>query len=71
MAQVVRENHIRTIKTLAENRSENMTRKVDKDEYQDLADCIRMEQVSAQRSQKYLQTKHFTNGIKRSTYDPS
>ena len=39
MAQI-RENHLRTKKTLAENRSEKMTRKVDKDEYQDLADCI-------------------------------
>ena len=64
MAQI-RENHLRTIKTLAENRSENMTRKVDKDEYQDLADCIRMEQVSAPEIAEIFTDKSFYKWYKR------
>jgi hypothetical protein len=65
MAQVVRENHIRTIKTLAENRSENMTRKVDKDEYQDLADCIRMDQVPAKDIADFFSDKAFYKWYKK------
>ena len=61
----MRTNHLRTIKTLAENRSEKMTRKVDKNDYQDVADCIRMEQVSAPEIAELFTDKSFYKWYKK------
>ena len=61
----MRTNHLRTIKTLAENRSEKMTRKVDKNDYQDVADCIRMEQVSASEIAELFTDKSFYKWYKK------
>ena len=61
----MRKNHLRTIKTLAENRSEKMTRKVDKNDYQDVADCIRMEQVSAPEIAELFTDKSFYKWYKK------
>ena len=61
----MRTNHLRTIKTLAENRSEKMTRKVDKNDYQDVADCIRMEQVSAPEIAELFTAKSFYKWYKK------
>ncbi len=61
----MRTNHLRTIKTLAENRSEKMTRKVDKNDYQDVADCIRMEQVSAPEIAELFTDKLFYKWYKK------
>jgi len=44
---------------------ENHTRKVDKDEYQDLADCIRMEQVSAPEIAEIFTDKAFHKWYKK------
>ena len=61
----MRTNHLRTIKTLAENRSEKMTREVDKNDYQDVADCIRMEQVSAPEIAELFTDKSFYKWYKK------
>ena len=61
----MRTNHLRTIKTLEENRSEKMTRKVDKNDYQDVADCIRMEQVSAPEIAELFTDKLFYKWYKK------
>tara|TARA_B100001013_G_C24376363_1_gene350277 strand:+ start:305 stop:517 length:213 start_codon:yes stop_codon:yes gene_type:complete len=64
MAQI-RENHIRTIKTLAENRSKKMTRKVDTWEYESLAECIRSDQVPANEIAEIFTDKSFYKWYKR------
>ena len=54
--------HERTVRTLAENsKDKKMTRKVDTYEYQDLADCIRSDQVPASEIAEIFTDKAFYN----------
>ena len=71
MSYILTENHKRNVRVLAEGaQGKKMTRKVDTYEYQDLADCIRSDQVPAEEIAeiftdesfyKWYKKKYFTN----------
>ena len=71
MSYNLTENHKRNVRVLAEGaQGKKMTRKVDTYEYQDLADCIRSDQVPAEEIAeiftdesfyKWYKKKYFTN----------
>ena len=54
----------RTIITMGEN-TQKMTRKVDITEYQDVADCIRSDQVPANHIAEYFNDKKFYKWYKK------
>ena len=65
MAQI-RENHLRTIRTLAEDsKGKKMTRNVDLWEYEDLATCIRSDQVPANEIAEIFTDKAFYKWYKK------
>lgn len=56
----------RMVRTLAENfKDKKMTRKVDTYEYQNLADCIRSDQVPASHIAEYFTDKAFYEWYKK------
>ena len=71
MSYALTENYKRNVRVLAEGaQGKKMTRKVDTYEYQDLADCIRSDQVPAEEIAeiftdesfyKWYKKKYFTN----------
>ena len=54
----------RTIITMGENK-QKMTRKVDITDYQDIADCIRSDQVPASAIAEYFNDKRFYKWYKK------
>ena len=54
----------RTIITMGENK-QKMTRKVDITDYQDVADCIRSDQVPANHIAEYFNDKKFYKWYKK------
>ena len=59
-------NWERNVRTIAEHSKNNkMTRKVDTYEYQDLADCIRSDQVPASEIAEIFTDKAFYNWYKK------
>ena len=54
----------RTIITMGENK-QKMTRKVDITDYQDIADCIRSDQVPANHIAEYFNDKKFYKWYKK------
>jgi hypothetical protein len=54
----------RTLMTLAKMKPQKQL-KIDRTEYQDVADCIRSDQVPASHIVEYFGDKMFYNGIKR------
>ena len=60
------ENHKRNVRVLAEGaQGKKMTRKVDTYEYQDLADCIRSDQVPAEEIAEIFTDKAFYKWYKK------
>ena len=60
------ENHKRNVRVLAEGaQGKNMTRKVDTWEYEDLATCIRSDQVPAEEIAELFTDKAFYKWYKR------
>ncbi len=60
------ENHKRNVRVLAEGaQGKKMTRKVDTYEYQDLADCIRSDQVPAEEIAELFTDKAFYKWYKK------
>ena len=60
------ENWKRNVRTIAEHsKDKNMTRKVDITDYQDIADCIRMDQVPASEIAEIFTDKSFYKWYKK------
>ena len=66
MSYNLTENHKRNVRVLAEGaQGKKMTRKVDTYEYQDLADCIRSDQVPAEEIAELFTDKAFYKWYKK------
>ena len=66
MSYILTENHKRNVRVLAEGaQGKKMTRKVDTYEYQDLADCIRSDQVPAEEIAEIFTDKAFYKWYKK------
>ena len=66
MSYSLTENHKRNVRVLAEGaQGKKMTRKVDTYEYQDLADCIRSDQVPAEEIAELFTDKAFYKWYKK------
>ena len=66
MSYILTENHKRNVRVLAEGaQGKKMTRKVDTYEYQDLADCIRSDQVPAEEIAELFTDKAFYKWYKK------
>ena len=66
MSYHLTENHKRNVRVLAEGaQGKKMTRKVDTYEYQDLADCIRSDQVPAEEIAEIFTDKAFYKWYKK------
>jgi hypothetical protein len=66
MSYHLTENHKRNVRVLAEGaQGKKMTRKVDTYEYQDLADCIRSDQVPAEEIAELFTDKAFYKWYKK------
>ena len=66
MSYALTENYKRNVRVLAEGaQGKKMTRKVDTYEYQDLADCIRSDQVPAEEIAEIFTDKAFYKWYKK------
>ena len=66
MSYALTENYKRNVRVLAEGaQGKKMTRKVDTYEYQDLADCIRSDQVPAEEIAELFTDKAFYKWYKK------
>ena len=69
MSYHLTENYKRNVRVLAEGaQGKKMTRKVDTYEYQDLADCIRSDQVPAEEIAEIFTDKAFYKWYKKKIF---